>query len=98
MVPASYVEGMEPSKQTSVEESSETRRVFKLNFKHGLYLLTSSDFLLFKPSPGVNKTHKLSVAEPSTSGTPASHNKPMFQLTIGAATIRELLEYQGVGL
>jgi len=89
----SYVEGVEPSKQTSVDESSETRLVVKLNCKHGLYLLTSPGFLLFKPFPGVNKTYKLSVAEPSTSGAPALPNKPMSQVTIGAATVRELLEY-----
>lgn len=41
----------------------------------------------------MNKTHKLSVAEPATSGAPALPNKPMSQVTIGAATVRELLEY-----
>jgi hypothetical protein len=89
----SYVEGVEPSKQTSMDDSSETHLVVKLNCKHGLYLLTSSDLLLLKCLPGVNKTHKLSVAEPSTSGAPALPNKPMSQVTIGAATVRELLEY-----
>ena len=89
----SYVEGVESSKQTSVDESSESHLVVKLNCKHGLYLLTSSAFLLIKCFPGVNKTHKLSVAEPSTSGAPALPNKPMSQVTVGAATVRELLEY-----
>ena len=89
----SYVEGVEPSKQTSVDESSETRLVVKLNCKHGPYLLISSAFLLTNCIPGVNKTHKLSVAEPSTSGAPALPNKPMSQVTIGASTVRELLEY-----
>lgn len=41
----------------------------------------------------MNKTHKLSVAEPSTSGAPNIPNKPMSQVMIGAATVRELLEY-----
>ena len=89
----SYVEGVESSMQTSVGESSETHLVVKLNCKHGLYLSIGSDFLLFKCPPGVNKTHKLSVAEPSASGAPALPNKPMSQVTIGAATVRELLEY-----
>jgi hypothetical protein len=89
----SYVEGVELSKQTSVDESSETHLVVKLNCKHGLYLLTSSTFLLINRLLGVNKTHKLSVAEPSTSGAPALPNKPMSQVTIGASTVRELLEY-----
>lgn len=89
----SYVEGVEPSRQTSVDESSETHLVVKLNCKHGMYLLYSPEFILIKCLPGVNKTHKLSVAEPSTSGAPALPNKPMSQVTIGAATVRELLEY-----
>src|SRR5258706_5295779 len=89
----SYVEGVEPSRQTSVDESSETHLVVKLNCKHGLYLLCSPEFLLNKCFPGVTKTHKLSVAEPSTSGAPTLPNKPMSQVTIGAATVRELLEY-----
>lgn len=42
----SYVEGVEPSKQTSINESSETHLVVKLNCKHGLYLSINSDFLL----------------------------------------------------
>jgi len=89
----SYVEGVELSKQISVDESSETHLVVKLNCKHGLYLSSGPYFLLLKFLPGVNKTHKLSVAEPSTSGAPALPNKPMSQATIGAATVRELLEY-----
>ena len=43
----SYIEGVEPSRQTSVEESRETHLVVKLNCKHGLCLLTSSDLLPF---------------------------------------------------
>lgn len=89
----SYVEGVELSKQTSINESSETHLVVKLNCKHGLYPSINSDFLLFKCLPGVNKTRKLSVAEPSTSGAPALPNKPMSQVTIGAASVRELLDY-----
>ena len=34
----SYIEGVEPSKQTSLDESSETHLVVKLNCKHGLYI------------------------------------------------------------
>jgi hypothetical protein len=88
-----FIEGVEPSKQTSVEESSEAHLVVKLNCKYGLYFPTAPDFLLFMYLPGVNKTHKLSVAEPTTSGAPALPNKPMSQVMIGAATVRELLEY-----
>lgn len=89
----SYIAGVEPSKQSSGDESSETHLVVKLNCKHGLYALLGSDFLLFKCLSGVNKTHKLSVTEPSTSGAPALPNKPMSQVTISAAAVRELLEY-----
>lgn len=39
----SYVEGVEPSRQTSVDESSEAHLVIKLNCRHGLYLSTGSD-------------------------------------------------------